>query len=71
VADRTKLFQDIYRQFLHEVGHLWYEVGVIMGVPFAKLEMIEWKRDKLVEVLEVSLIFSTTFKQSGSSIIAT
>lgn len=52
---KTKFLTNLYSDYLHEVGQMWFEIGVLLGVPFNKLAAIDKKHDKLLEVISVSL----------------
>ena len=50
---RNTLIKDISKE-LHKVRHLWYQIGVLLRVPFDDLAAIEDEDHRLREVLTVS-----------------
>ena len=54
-SEKVKFLTKLYTNYLKEVEMLWYEIGVLLGVPFNKLDMIDKKSNKLKEVIEVNI----------------
>lgn len=57
-SEKRQFIEDLYHKFLHEVEQMWFEIGVLLGIPFNMLEGINTNHntsmDKLIEVIDVS-----------------
>ena len=52
-TEQASFVTKLYSKFLKEVEMRWYEIGVLLGVPFSTLDLVDTRHDRLKEVVEV------------------
>jgi hypothetical protein len=52
----VRFIKVLYNNYLNEVEHRWFEVGVLLGIPISKLVIINYSEHRAMDVINVSFL---------------